>query len=403
MAKRSRSPRSPYQRLALGFLGVVVLLAVAVLLLSVARVDVTITPRAEQIVADFDVTIIGSGTPTGREVLGRLVRVEGTGTAERVLTAGVAPSPVVESAPAARAEGSVTLVNTMTAPQPLVATTRLLSADGVLFRMKSGATIPANGKLENVRVYADLVGEQGNIGPTKFSIPGLSKWLQARVWAESSAAMSGGRGVAPAGAPTPRPAARSLPVVREADLAEVQQGAGTAAKTDARARADALAEAGEEVVPIDETARVTPRGAVGEARDRVSASAVVTMTAILIPKGALEERARQALSAVAASSGRELRHVRTNQLRTRLVSQDPAAARATIAVHVEGDAVLKRGSLSFEPRRISGFTAPEVQTYLRSIPGVQDVEVQLWPFWVKRVPASAGSVKVEVREMLNSE
>ncbi|MDP3771664.1 MAG: hypothetical protein Q8R16_05160, partial [bacterium] len=312
MSKRSRAPRSPYQRLALGFLGVVVLLAVAVLLLSVARVEVTITPRAEQIVADFDVTIIGSGTPTGREVLGRLVRVEGTGTAERVLTVGAAPVPssVMESAPAARAEGSVTLVNTMTAPQPLVATTRLLSADGILFRMKSGATVPANGKLEGVRVYADQVGEQGNIGPTKFAIPGLSKWLQARVWAESSVAMSGGRGVAPAGAPAPRPAARALPVIREADLAEVQQGAGTAAKMDARARADALAEAGEEVVPIDETARVTPRGAVGEARDRVSASAVVTMTAILIPKGALEERARQALGAVATSSGRELRHVR---------------------------------------------------------------------------------------------
>lgn len=403
MAKRSRSPRSPYQRLALGFLGVVVLLAVAVLLLSVTRVDVTITPRSEAISADFDVTVVGSGTPSDREVLGRLVRVEGTGTAERVLTAGAAPLSAAEAVAPTRAEGVVTLVNTMTAPQPLVATTRLLSPDGVLFRLKSGVTVPAGGRLEAVRVYADQVGEQGNIGPTKFTIPGLSKWLQARVWAESTAAMRGGVGVAPAGVAVSRPAARSLPIIREADLAAVQQEAGTAAKTDARARADALAEEGEEVVPIDETARVTPRGAVGEARDRVSASAVATMTAILIPKGALEGRARQALERVAASSGRELRHVRADRLRTRLVSQDPAAARATIAVHVEGDAVLKRGSLSFEPRRISGFTASEVQTYLRSIPGVQDVEVNLWPFWVQRVPANAGSVNVEVIEMGNGE
>ena len=92
-----------------------------------------------------------------------------------------------------------------------------------------------------------------------------------------------------------------------------------------------------------------------------------------------------------------LRLVRPDALRTRLVSQDPAAARATIAVHAEGDAVFKRGSLSFEPRRIAGFTAAEVQTYLRSIPGVQDVEVRLTPFWVKRVPAGVGSVEVEVR------
>lgn len=412
-----RPPRSPYQRLALGFLSVVVLLAVGVLLLSISRVEVHITPRREPITADFDVTIIGSGTPSEREVLGRLVRVEGIGTAERAIamSAGGAPSvPTATVAPSsapfgategkpARAEGFVTIVNTHTNPQPLVATTRLLSSNGVLFRLRSGVTVPAKGKLEQVVVYADQSGVHGNIGPTKFTIPGLSTWLQARVWAESSTAMTGGQGPAVASAVRPapaRPAALSKPkaVVREEDLAAIREQATNTAKARAKEDAALLTKGGEEVVPIDEVVRVSTTGAVGETRDRVSAEVRVTMTAILIPKGALGDRAAKALEDVSAASGRTLLRVRADKLRTRLVSQDSALARATIAVHAEGDAVLQRGSFAFEPRRIAGFTAGEVGTYLRSIPGVQDVEVQLRPFWVKRVPSSIGSVRVDVRE-----
>lgn len=415
MARRSRSP---YQRLALGFLSVVALLAVGVLLLSISRVEVHITPRREPITADFDVTIIGSGTPSEREVLGRLVRVEGVGTAERAIatSAGGTPSTpttAVASTPSsatategkpARAEGIVTLVNTHTSAQPLVATTRLLSADGVLFRLRSGVTIPAKGKLDSVVVYADKPGAHGNIGPTKFTIPGLSTWLQARVWAESSTAMTGGQGPAVASAVRPapaRPTAVSLKpktAVREEDLAAVRDEATSTAKARAKEEATLLTKSGEEVVPIDEVVRVATTGVVGETRDRVTAEVRVTMTAILIPRGALGERAAKALEDVAAASGRTLLRVRADKLRTRLVSQDSVLARATIAVHAEGDAVLQRGSFAFEPRRIAGFTAGEVGTYLRSIPGVQDVEVQLRPFWVKRVPSSVGSVRVDVRE-----
>lgn len=381
---------SPLQRLAVGFLSVVVLLAVGVLLLSIARVRVMITPRAEPISVDFDLTVIGSGKPSDREVLGRLVRVDGTGSGERVIGTPAAAAPT-DSLPPARAEGTVTLVNRMASPQPLVATTRLLAPGEILFRMKSGVTIPANGKVENVRVAADQPGSHGNIGPTTFKIPGLSTWLQERVWAESTIAMSGGQGAPKVGGPaTPRP------VVTAADVDAVRSQATDAATADAYTRATALTKDGEEVVRIAADTQVTTRGAVGEVRDRVAADATVRLTALLIPKGVAEARARAALETVAQSSGRALLRMRPDAFRTRLIAQDPAAARATIAVHAEGEASIRGGSFAFEPRRISGFTGEEVQTYLRSLPGVQDVEVQLKPFWVKRVPSNVRSVEVEV-------
>lgn len=100
----------------------------------------------------------------------------------------------VPSASAARdgvATGTVTLVNETGAAQPLVATTRLLSEGGVLFRLRDRVTVPAGGTVE-AAVYADQPGPSGDIGPSRFTIPGLSPALQASIYARSSSPMTGG-------------------------------------------------------------------------------------------------------------------------------------------------------------------------------------------------------------------
>lgn len=81
-----------------------------------------------------------------------------------------------------KARGMVTLTNTYSsAPQLLVASTRLLSSDGKLFRITSDVTVPGMtgsgdqarpGSIE-VQVVADQPGAEYNISPTTFTIPGL--------------------------------------------------------------------------------------------------------------------------------------------------------------------------------------------------------------------------------------
>lgn len=89
------------------------------------------------------------------------------------------------------ATGKVTLTNETDITQTFVATTRLLSADGVLFRLKDATTVPTKGQTE-AEVYADVAGVEGEIAPTKFTIPGLSADLQTVIYAESTEKMSGG-------------------------------------------------------------------------------------------------------------------------------------------------------------------------------------------------------------------
>lgn len=62
-------------------------------------------------------------------------------------------------------------------PQPLIATTRVLSKEGKLFRLIKGVTIPGMNEdkpgVAEVQVIADEIGQDYNIGPSEFTIEGF--------------------------------------------------------------------------------------------------------------------------------------------------------------------------------------------------------------------------------------
>ena len=92
-----------------------------------------------------------------------------------------------------RSTGIITVTNKTAKSYTFVATTRFLSSEGILFHLKKTTLIPANDSVD-VKVYADKLGSQGDIGPSLFTIPGLSLSLQSEIFGKSDAAMSGGTG-----------------------------------------------------------------------------------------------------------------------------------------------------------------------------------------------------------------
>lgn len=99
---------------------------------------------------------------------------------------------------AQKAQGTIMIYNEYSEkPQPLVATTRFLSEDGVLFRLAKQTTVPGMkdgepGKVEAL-VVADEEGDDGNIGPARFSIPGFdSSPKEGKFYGVSEKAMTGG-------------------------------------------------------------------------------------------------------------------------------------------------------------------------------------------------------------------
>ena len=83
-----------------------------------------------------------------------------------------------------QAQGSVWITNAYQTPLTLIKTTRLLSADGKLFRLATTLVLPAHGQT-SAQVYADQNGSLYAISPTSFTIPGLSPSLQQFVTVKS--------------------------------------------------------------------------------------------------------------------------------------------------------------------------------------------------------------------------
>jgi len=99
---------------------------------------------------------------------------------------------------AQKAQGTVTIFNEYNAsPQPLVATTRFIAEDGTLFRLVNQAVVPGMdgdeaGKVEAL-VIADKSGDSGNIGPSRFSVPGFEgSPKKDKFYATSDKSMTGG-------------------------------------------------------------------------------------------------------------------------------------------------------------------------------------------------------------------
>ncbi len=149
-----------------------------------AEVKVTPTSETSSVNGSYTATLNGSGdlpytTLTLNETASVTVPAESTET-------------VNDSA-----QGTIIISNAQPKAQTLIANTRFESPDGLIFRIHSAVTIPAEtaagpGTI-SVTVYADQPGVAYNIAPTTFTVPGLKNDKEyTLVTAKSTSAMFGG-------------------------------------------------------------------------------------------------------------------------------------------------------------------------------------------------------------------
>jgi type IV pilus assembly protein PilM len=204
-----------------------------------------------------------------------------------------------------KAKGTVTIINTTATPYTFVATTRVLSKDGVLFRIDKPAAIPANGSVK-AAVTADKAGPEGDIAPTTFSIPGLGASFEGIITAKSDAAMTGGAG-------------GETPAISVDDIVTVKQALHDKAILEATADLDALRRQTEHLdvaLFIDkEVSFTTPEA--GTSGTSFDATLSLNVKAITLPEDEAEKLLQAALvkelpegtSAAAYTTGSVAYHV----------------------------------------------------------------------------------------------
>ncbi len=106
------------------------------------------------------------------------------------------------------AQGKILITNTFNEEWELREGTRFQTKDGLVFRIKKGVIVPPKSRDEAGEfkpgnlvaiveadpfdIYGQPVGAEGNLSPTRFTIPGLSKYNQRLIWGESHEPFVGG-------------------------------------------------------------------------------------------------------------------------------------------------------------------------------------------------------------------
>lgn len=154
--------------------------------------EVTVYPRHREL--NVNAVFEAKKTPQADELAYEIMTLEAEG--ERQVKASG------EEEVTAQAGGNIFIYNEQQNPVRLVTNTRFESPNGLVYKIKDSAVIPgyttnAEGKkvpgMTNAEVYADQVGDQYNIEPAKFTVPGFKGEPEySTIYAESTSAFTGG-------------------------------------------------------------------------------------------------------------------------------------------------------------------------------------------------------------------
>lgn len=375
----SRSLRM-YQHVAVAFVVITFLLLLCVLYLSVSRATIRIVPEPKSIDVEAHVSVVGEPVEAGQV---RGVIKSATFEKSQVFTLPAEGATPVEG----KASGYVTLINETAKDQPLIATTRLISQAGVLFRLQDSLTVPAGGQIEAF-VKADTVGKSGEIGASKFTIPGLNAAAQSQIYAVSVNDMTGG--VQYVRALTQIDVDEAVTELSAAILDELKP---VLSKDLDRVTLDGESY---QVETKTQTTSVT----VGAETGSFSLTLKQAVTAVYYPEAEVQNYAERLL-AEQTPDGFRVSVIDRDSLTSEVGDIDEKNAEATVTVRLSGTSVISSDAQVLNKERFVGRAPYEVLTLLRASDAIQDVSVNFTPFWLKRVPTLQDHIKIIIEEPKN--
>jgi hypothetical protein len=347
-----------------------------VLYYSLAQATITLETGTAQEVREASLNVGSSGE--GGSLQGVIAQTE----VEQTKTFNASAAGEKED----KASGTVTITNTTSGAQTLIATTRLLSPQNVLFRLRETVNVPARGRLANVAVVADKPGEGSEIGPSKFTFPGLRANLQDKIYAESSEPM--------------RRAEKPGNKVTNLDLEQARKTLGEALIPQALSKLREQLPSGQrswQVVYVSDTTQGSSSVPAGTAKTSFSYTLKAKVTAVFYDPTALNTRLLSQLQ-TDTSSGRKIVDIEDQSLAVSLDSVGSDLKTATLKVKLLAQETVTDPDLAFSKTALIGRTPAEVKNYFSNVPGVTNATVELSPFWVKTVPTMESHITIVLKQ-----
>jgi hypothetical protein len=369
---------SLYRNIAFGFLGLTVIIVIGVLWISSVHARVTVKVRRDS--TEIQSAIEVARNPEQNQLRGRVVQ----GTFEKIQEFSVKDSSSTEVSDDVVVQGTVKIINNYSKPQTLVKTTRLLTADGRLYRIDKNVVIQPKQSV-TVSAHSDKKGKDYILPPgTKLTIPGLWIDLQKWIYAETVSGFSGGQQLGK--------------IVSSMDVYDAKKALEDAVFEQAKKTLKAEAGVGDDWQAvyqkklIDSKTNVSP----GQKSDQFLASVKLDVSAIFYPKKDMDTLVRQKLKE-RLPDGRDITNFDSSAVAFKIESLDVQNEKAGLSFSAKASTKLTQNSPLLSKDAIAGLSLEEAKTKLLSIDGVEAVNIQIQPTWIGKLPTMKDHIEMLVQ------
>jgi hypothetical protein len=380
-APEARSDKAGGWKKGLFFTLILAILGFLFLHFALARVSVEIWPETEGL--NLDETIradekVSAVDLTAEAIPARVIVVEKSASQDF--------SAQGKSQKEKNAQGTIRIFNNYTQPQTLVANTRFQPPleKVIYFRTTKRVVVPANGYVD-VEVKADQPGEEYNIEPSTFSIPGLAGLPQYySIYGKSFSAMTGGfKGEVSQVKQEDLDAARKtmldqLTLTAQASLAQ-------------QVSSDFVFLPGALSQEILQASSSVPAGT---ETSTFKFNAAVKTEAVSFTKSDLDSFVKKLIDSKIQDSGKMLEE---KSLKVDYSAETPDATSGSVVLNLKISATVysdvKADTLK---KALLGRSLKEGQVFLQDQPGVVRAELKAFPFWLREIPARESQVNVKL-------
>ena len=279
--------------------------------------------------------------------------------------------------------GQVKIINNSNKSQALVATTRVLSQDNKLFRIKNAVNVPAGGEVM-VDIYADKPSADLAIDPTTFTIPGLWLGLQDKIYAKSEEKF-----------------VYTQKVKKYVNVSDLERATkditDTLLNTAKEEAASGLSADNNWLYLTDESPTVKIDAKNGSTQDEFKATASGRIIAVYFPKDQAAKLAAAKLNLLIPDD-KELMDFKPENISYSLEDYDSASNTATVKAVFSGVMILKSDSEVIDPKQLVNLTADQIATYLKARPEIRDYTLIFSPSFIKKAPSLADRIRVVINK-----
>jgi hypothetical protein len=365
-----------YRKLAIRFVALAFVLVLVVLYFVMVKLTVIVSPSKQTVNESLIVDVYGSSqaVKSDRALQGNITRIEAEESGVYAASG--------EEIKGAAVSGQVKLINNYNKSQVLVATTRLLSADNKLFRLKDTITVPAGSSIV-ATVYADQPGADMAIAPSHFTIPGLWAGIQDKIYGESSVVFTydtiSDKYITQADVDKATQELNDILVKKVKDKVGAKNGYDQVIYQTSAATAQV------ELVDVK----------VGDKQSQFTVKIKNIVNVVSFSSDDVIKVAQQKLAAAVAGET-TLAEIDRANLAYQLESYNSQSNVATLKVNFSSR-VASTNSEFIDKGKLVNLNQSQIETYLKGVKEIDSFELRFFPGFLKRSPALVDRIYVEVK------